>query len=105
MRFLEYGERYAKDRGLLAAMLHTPEEKTLLKELDAITFTNQPVMFNVVEAALDQNNYGALTLLQTEAIPLQYRLVQALDNMTRLQREANEAASRKPLPLIRPPAI
>jgi len=95
MQFLEYGERYAKDRGQLAAMIRTPEEKTLLNELDAITFSNQPVMFNVVAAALDENNYGALTLLQTEAIPLQYRLVEALDNMTRLQREANEAALGK----------
>jgi PAS domain S-box-containing protein len=95
MRFMEYGERYAKDRGQLASMIHTPEEKSLLDKLDAITFSNQPVMFNVVDAALDQNNYEALTLLQTEAIPLQYRLVEALDNMTRLQREANEAALGK----------
>jgi PAS domain S-box-containing protein len=95
MQFLEYGERYAKDRGQLAAMIRTPEERTVLNELDAITFSNQPVMFEVVSAALDENNYGALTLLQTEAIPLQYRLVEALDNMTRLQREANEAALGK----------
>jgi PAS domain S-box-containing protein len=95
MQFLEYGERYAKDRRQLAVLIHTQEEKLLLDDLDAITFTNQPVMFNVVEAALDQNNYGALTLLQTEAIPLQYRLVKALDNMTHVQREANEAALRK----------
>ncbi|MBI1283052.1 MAG: response regulator [Thiobacillus sp.] len=95
MQFLGYGERYAKDRRQLAALIHTPDEELLLGELDAITFTNQPVMFNVVEAALDQNNYGALTLLQNEAIPLQYRLVEALDNMTHVQREANEAALRK----------
>ena len=95
MQFLEYGERYAKDRRQLAVLIHTQEEELLLDDLDAITFTNQPVMFNVVEAALDQNNYGALTLLQTEAIPLQYRLVEALDNMTHVQREANEAALRK----------
>jgi PAS domain-containing protein len=56
---------------------------------------NQPVMFSVVEAALDENNYGALTLLQEEAIPLQNRLVEALDNMTSLQRQANEAALGK----------
>jgi PAS domain S-box-containing protein len=95
MQFLGYGERYAKDRRKLADLIHTPEEELLLDELDNITFTNQPVMFNVVDAALDQNNYGALTLLQTEAIPLQYRLVEALDNMTSLQREENEAALRK----------
>jgi PAS domain S-box-containing protein len=95
LQFMEYGERYAKDRGQLATMIDTPEEKSLLNKLDAITLSNQPVMFNVVDAALDQNNYGALTLLQTEAIPLQYRLVEALDNMTRLQRQANEAALTK----------
>jgi PAS domain S-box-containing protein len=95
LQFMTYGERYAKDRGQLATMLHTPEEKSLLDKLDAITLSNQPVMFGVVDAALDQNNYGALTLLQTEAIPLQYRLVEALDNMTSLQREANETALGK----------
>lgn len=95
MQFQEYGERYAKDRRQLGAMLSTPEEKKLMDELDIITSINQPVMFSVVEAALDENNYGALTLLQEEAIPLQNRLVEALDNMTRLQREANEAALGK----------
>jgi len=95
MQFQEYGERYAKDRIQLVALLSTPEEKRLMDELDAITFANQPVMFSVIEAALDENNYGALTLLQEEAIPLQNRLVEALDNMTKLQREANEAALGK----------
>jgi PAS domain S-box-containing protein len=95
LQFQEYGGRYAKDRSQLVAMLGTPQEKKLMTELDAITFANQPVMFKVVEAALEENNYGALTLLQKEAIPLQNRLVEALDNMTRLQREANEAALGK----------
>lgn len=92
MQFLEYGERYTKDRNKLATMLSTQEETLLLRKLDVITVANQPVMFSVVDSALDQNNYGALTKLQNEAIPLQNRLVEALDNMTRLQREANEGA-------------
>ncbi|MBU1263854.1 MAG: response regulator [Gammaproteobacteria bacterium] len=95
LQFLQYGERYAKDRGHLVAMLNTPDEKRLMNELDTIIVSNQPVMLSVVEAALDENNYGALTQLQYEAIPLQNRLVEALDNMTRLQREANEAALGK----------
>jgi PAS domain S-box-containing protein len=94
-QFLEYGERYAKDRNQLAAMLTTDDEKKLMAKLDAITFNNQPIMFSVVEAALDENNYGALTLLQTKAIPFQNRLVEALDNMTALQREANEKSLGK----------
>ena len=95
LQFQEFGERYSKDRSQLVAMLGTPEEKKLMAELDVIILINQPVMFSVVEAALDENNYGALTLLQKEAIPLQNRLVAALDNMTNLQREANEAALGK----------
>ena len=95
LQFQEYGERYAKYRGQLVAMLNTADEQKLMDEIDAIIVTNQPVMFNVVEAALDENNYGALTLLQEEAIPLQNRLVAALDNMTNLQREANEVALGK----------
>ena len=94
-RFLEYGERYAKDRSQLQTMLDSAEEKQLLAQLDAITFSNQPIMFSVVDAALDQNNYGALTQLQEEAIPYQNLLVEALDNMTRLQREDNEKALGK----------
>lgn len=95
MQFQEYGERYSKDRNQLVTMLDSPEEKKLMAELDAITVANQPVMFEVVESALDENNYGALTLLQKKAIPLQNRLVEALDNMTRLQRKDNEAALKK----------
>lgn len=95
MQFLEYGERYTKDRMKLGAMLTTPDEKLLMDDLDIITFNNQPVMFSVVEEALDENNYGALMLLLQDAIPLQNQLVDALDNMTSLQREANEAALGK----------
>lgn len=93
--FQQYGERYSKDRRQLGTMLRTMDEQILINELDALTAINQPVMFKVIEAALDENNYGALTLLQEEAIPLQNRLVTALDNMTILQREANEAALGK----------
>jgi len=95
LQFQEYGERYSKDRSQLVAMLNTPEEKKLMAKLDAITLSNQPVMFDVVEAALDENNYGALTLLQKKAIPLQNRLVAALDNMTNLQRKENETELAK----------
>ena len=94
-RFMEHGERYAKDRQQLQTMLDSDEEKQLLAQLDAITFSNQPIMFSVVDAALEENNYGALTLLQEEAIPYQNLLVEALDNMTRLQREDNENALAK----------
>ncbi len=94
-QFLRYGERYAKDRSELETLLNEPEEVRLIDELDLIISSNQPVMFNVVEAALDGNNAGALSLLQDEAIPLQNRLVEALDNMTNLHREANEAALKK----------
>jgi PAS domain S-box-containing protein len=94
-QFQQSGERYSKDRAQLVAKLRTLDEKLLMDELDALTSLNQPVMFRVVEAALDENNYGALKLLQEEAIPLQNRLAEALDNMTRLQTEANEAALGK----------
>ena len=94
MRFLDYGGRYAQDRAELRTLLKTEEEKQLMAALDAITTLNQPVMQDVIASALEENNYGALTLLQQQAIPLQNRLVEALDNMTRLQREANEAALR-----------
>lgn len=90
LKFQAYGERYAKYRATLVGMLSTKEELKLMQDLDNIIITNQPVMFSVVEAALDENNYGALTLLQEEAIPLQEKLVAALDNMTNLQRQANE---------------
>jgi len=95
LQFQEYGGRYAKDRIQLLTLLSAPEEKQLMNELDLITFSNQPVMFNVIDAALDENNADALTLLQKKAIPLQNRLVEALDKMTSLQRKANEAALGK----------
>ncbi|HQT01081.1 MAG TPA: ATP-binding protein [Thiobacillus sp.] len=92
MQFLEYGERYTKDRNQLSQMVRSEEERQLLDELDAITRDNQPIMLAVVDAALDENNYGALTELQKYAIPLQYRLVDALDRMTALQRRDSETA-------------
>ncbi len=94
-QFLGFGERYAKDRAQLIAMQESAQEKNVMSKVDEITRVNQPVMFQVVSSAMDQNNYGALTLLQEQAIPLQNRLVGALDDMTQLQREANENALRK----------
>lgn len=90
--FLLLGQRYAKDRNQLIEMQDSGDEKKLLAKVDEITRVNQPVMFDVVSAAMDQNNYGALTMLQQQAIPLQKKLVAALDDMTQLQREANELA-------------
>ncbi|MCA1977650.1 MAG: MCP four helix bundle domain-containing protein, partial [Thiobacillus sp.] len=43
LEFLEYGERYAKDRGQLSPMLTTPEEHRLMRQIDSVTFSNQPV--------------------------------------------------------------
>lgn len=94
-QFLSYGERYAKDRGQLIEMQESEWEKQVMDKVDEITRINSPVMFEVVSQTLDQNNYGALTLLQEQAIPLQTRLVGALDELTQLQREANEQALRK----------
>ncbi len=95
LRFQELGERYAKDRIQLVAMLDSPVEHLVMQDLDIITQLSQPVVFKVVEAALENDTPRALTLMQEEAIPLQHRLVEALDSMTSLQREANEAALSK----------
>jgi len=91
-QFIQLGERYVKDRNQLASILKTPLEIRLMEELDINTSNNQPAVFNVVESALADKNYEALRQLQQEVIPLQNQLVEALDNMTSLQREANEAA-------------
>ncbi len=92
LEFLALGEQYAKDRTQLVSLIDSVQETALLDQIDSITFYNQPVIFEVIERALGDDNYGALVLLQGQAIPLQNRLVKALDNMTRLQREANETA-------------
>ena len=95
LQFQEYGERYSKDRQRLGTMLNTPEEKLLMRELDVLTAFNQPIMFNVIQQALDENNYSALKILQEEAIPLQNELMESLNKMNRLQREDNETALSK----------
>ena len=91
-QFMGLGERYAKDRAALIDMQEARHEKNLMEKVDEITRVNQPVMFEVISLAMEDNNYGALTLLQQQANPLQNKLVAALDEMTRLQREANEQA-------------
>ncbi len=95
LQFMAYGERYAKDRAQLLALLETPAEKSLLADLDINTFKNQPVIFNIVESALNGSDIPSLLQLQKEAIPLQNSLIEALDNMTALQREANELSLRE----------
>ena len=63
-QFILYGERYIKDRNQLAAILRSPEEIRVMEELDINTSNNQPAVFNVIEAALADNNYEALRQLQ-----------------------------------------
>lgn len=93
--FLRLGQRYALDRNQLIELHDSPTEKTQLAKVDEITRVNSPIMFEVVSASMDQNNYGALNMLQDQAIPLQKKLVAALDELTQLQREANELALQK----------
>jgi PAS domain S-box-containing protein len=96
-RFLKFGERYAKDRQQLADMLRDPDEIRLMNELDQITRKAQPVMTEVVDAGMSRNNERAVTLLQRRAIPMQGQLVSALDKMSTLQHDANQAALQKTL--------
>ena len=93
--FLQMGQRYALDRNKLIELQDSLAEKRQLARVDEITRINSPIMFDVVSAAMDQNNYGALTMLQEQAIPLQKKLVAALDEMTQSQREANELALKQ----------
>jgi PAS domain S-box-containing protein len=93
-KFMELGERYSRDRAKVIEMQEAAKEKELMSKVDQITRVNQPVMFDVISSAMDQNNYGALTLLQQQAIPLQNKLVAALDEMTHLQQQASEDAMK-----------
>jgi PAS domain S-box-containing protein len=94
-KFLNLGEKYSKDRSRLSNLLENDEEKKLMRKLDEITRINQPIMYEVVNDALDDNNYDALTLLQQKAIPQQKQLVAALDDMSSLQRRATDSAARE----------
>ena len=93
-QFLASGENYAKERAHLRSLLQTPEEKQVMDQIDGVTVINQPVMFEVVEDAINGDSAAALALLQTRAIPLQNKLVEVLDRMTRLQREASQQAAQ-----------
>ncbi len=94
-QFLYSGENYAKERAQLRSLLHTAEEKQVMDQIDGVTVINQPVMFEVVEDAMNGENDAALALLQSRAIPLQNKLVEVLDRMTRLQREASQRAAQE----------
>jgi PAS domain S-box-containing protein len=99
MRFYSRGADYQRTRGELEPMLTRPEERAVIKRIDALTRANQPLMVQTVELGGEGYTFLAFDLLQREGIPLQKQLVTELDNLVNIQRKmtrlATEEADRK----------
>jgi PAS domain S-box-containing protein len=93
MRFYEFGSAYQKARLTLEPLLMLPEEREVLQGIDAITRENRPIMTEVVDLGMQGYTFLAFEILQSEAIPLQRRLVNELDRLILMQRAMSEYAS------------
>jgi signal transduction histidine kinase/DNA-binding response OmpR family regulator len=95
LRFYELGSRYQSTRLELEAMLTAPEEIALLQRIDELTRINQPLMVRTVDLGLEGYTFLAFDLLQREGLPLQRQLIEQLDTLIGLQRDATRRASQE----------
>ncbi|HRH79998.1 MAG TPA: ATP-binding protein [Thiobacillaceae bacterium] len=95
MRFYSRGADYQRTRLQLEPMLTRPEERAVVKRIDALTRTNQPLMVQTVELGGEGYTFLAFDLLQREGIPLQKQLVAELDNLITIQRDMTRLATEE----------
>ncbi len=91
-RFYEHGASYAKARQKLDQMVSTDEEKLILAAISNQTLTTQPVVLKTIDFAMEHNP-ATLDLMQSDAMPAQKRLLNELDDLVKLQRDATHRAA------------
>ncbi len=95
LRFYRYGADYSMTRIRLATMLTSPEERAALERIDTLTRINQPIMVDLVDLGMDGYTFLAFEVLQTQAIPIQHKLVRELDALIAIQRNATKRAAEE----------
>ena len=89
--FYGYGTQFTNARQKLDHMLSNAEEKAIINRIRSLTLETQPKVVNVIELAMDNQRAEALQALHVGAIA-QQKLVEALDALLSLQREASRLA-------------
>lgn len=92
LRFYEYGAKYTEARQKLDRMVSSRAEEKVLSQITALTKITQPVVLRTINLAMDNHDAASLQLLLSQTIPLQQRLVQELDSLVTIQREATKQA-------------
>jgi diguanylate cyclase (GGDEF)-like protein/PAS domain S-box-containing protein len=95
MEFRQHASDFMVSRNRLGDMTMTPREQALLEQSRALASRAVDVQQRVLDKILAGDLEAAKTWLLGEAVPQQNRVLQQLDAMLTLQREAGEEAVRK----------
>jgi PAS domain S-box-containing protein len=94
-RFYANGVSFTKARESLQQMVSSAEEEAVLKKIERQTENTQPLVLKTIELAQDHRNREALEVLQHQTIPAQKHLLQLLDDLLKLQRDATAKAAEE----------
>ena len=92
-RFYSHGVQFTKARQALDQMVLTPQERAVLKRIERQTEITQPLVLKTIELTQDHKNRQALEVLQHQTVPAQKQLLQQLDELLKLQRDATAKAA------------
>ncbi len=95
MHFYALGETYAEAHNQLAGMVSSPAEKTLLRQVDAITAVTEPVVLRTISLAMDGHDSQALELLLQDTMPMQRKAMAKLNALVALQQSATRTAAQQ----------
>jgi PAS domain S-box-containing protein len=94
-RFYANGVAFTKARQVLQQMVSSAEEDAILKKIERQIENTQPLVLKTIELSQDHRNREALEVLQHQTIPAQKLLLQRLDDLVKLQRDATATAARE----------
>lgn len=92
-RFYLLGSNYLTIRPKLNTYPLNAKEKAILARLDRLTLQNQPLMVQIINLAVGNQEAKALHLLQSEEIARQEALVATLDELIQAQRMIAQQAT------------
>ena len=94
-KFNEAASIYLTARSTLLSMQLTEEERGMLKQLDSLTQTGQPIQLQVISLVNSDELEAAKQLLFEKARPLQQDVMDQVSELVLLQNKLNETAARK----------
>lgn len=91
-RFITFGSEYMQARNILAGLVVSPEEKTVLATISRLVLDTQPEVQRVMNLGLEGKNPAIFDQIRNVTMPKQRQISEQVDVLIRLQQSQTQAA-------------